>query len=474
MKNTAITIQLPNEIKRLGLLFERSGKPLYAVGGLVRNALLGYPPSDWDICGALLPEEVMALFKDDTEIQIVPKAVKFGTIELHMTGEDGFRRILEYTTFRSDSYDGSMHRPERVVFSSLLEKDAFRRDFSINALYADATTGEVFDPTGGIADLKARLLRTSNPDPDAIMRDDGLRVLRLVRLACELGFDIEPASYKSAKRNAQGLSAIAKERIWQETQKILLSDARYTVEPVGGNAAHYRALLLLHDLGALPTIFPELMEGEGVQQSVRYHAYDVLHHSLHACENTPPDLELRLAALLHDVAKPRMNALTGKMLGHDKAGEALASVMLERLRVGRQTIERVSALIAEHMFDLDGQARENTCRMHFAKLGEQAARQLILLREADVVGSGKTGKPVATAEKFRAILDRMKAQHVPFSPNDLDIRGDEIMEALALPPSRRIGEIKHSLWMHCVVKPVDNKNERLKRLCRTYETRTKE
>lgn len=473
MNNTAITIDLPSEIIKLGHLFERSGKTLYAVGGLVRNALLHYPPSDWDICGALLPNEVMDLL-EDTAIAVVPKAVEFGTIELHLTGEDGVRRILEYTTFRNDSYTGSSHRPDRVVFASLLEEDAFRRDFSVNALYAVATTGEVIDPTGGIVDLRERRLRASNPDPDIIMRDDGLRVLRLVRFACELGFSIESESYESAKRNAEGLASIAKERIWQETQKILLSDARYGAEQIDGKAAHYRALLMLHELGALKYVFPELLEGEGVVQSVRYHAYDVLHHSLHAFENTPPVLELRLAALLHDVAKPRVWQQTGKMLGHDKVGAELAALMLARLRAGRQTVERVKALIAEHMFDLDGRAREGTIRKHFALLGQEAAAELILLREADVVGSGKTGKPVATAERFRAVLDRMKAERAPFASNALNIRGDEIMAVLNLPPSRKIGEIKHSLWMHCAVKPHDNTNERLKRLCKTYGARLKE
>lgn len=460
-------IDLLPVVAQAGALFERAGFPLYAVGGQVRNALLGYPISDLDICGTAMPEQAAAIF-EDAGYGVIPKALQFGTIQVNAE-LDGERFVMEYTTFREDVYfeDGS-HRPAGVTFSSNIERDALRRDFSVNALYARAVTGEMIDPLGGLKDLDQRRLRTTNPDPNLILRDDALRMLRLVRFACELDFDIDPATEQAAKTHAGLLRDIPVERIWQELQKILLSDVRYAAAPAGGRIAHQHGLFLLVDYGLMGYIFPELLEGADVPQRSEFHRYNVLEHNIRACGASEAVLPVRLAALLHDVGKPEVWRETGKMLLHDQRGADMSKVMLERLRAPKALVERVYLLVKKHMLDLNNMAKENTLRKHFVQMGAQAGLQLASVREADFLASGMQSAPVASAERWRSIIRRMMEEKVPFDINQLNIGGDAIARILNEPRGPRIGEVKRALWLHCAQYPCDNNEKRLRQLAKQY------
>lgn len=467
-------IEIPKHVQGLGTSFAKLGLPLYMVGGAVRNSILGYPPSDYDICGSATPEQVTAAFAG-TQTEVLPVAPAFGTVLLCLPWQGGGpRHTLEYTTFRRDTYGpGGGHRPEGVVFSTKLEEDAFRRDFTVNALYANVMTGEVIDPTGGLADLERRQLRASSPDPDVILRDDGLRSLRLVRFAAELGFEAEPASAASAKRHAPLLADIPVERIWKELQRMLLSDVRYNAPQPGGLPAQQRAMAMLVELGLMEYVFPELLEGAGVEQRTEYHAYDVLTHNIVSCGCARPGLALRLAALLHDVGKPRALAENGRMLFHDRIGAEMAEAMLLRLKTPRKLAQRVALLIRRHMFDLDENAKTATLRKRFAQLGPEVVRELADLREADFLGSGRQTPPVRSRERFLSVLADMEAEGAPFTPNDLKLNGKEIEEIIGPGPLQRIGRVKEQLWMHCAVKPRDNVPERLKKLAKSYANASK-
>ncbi len=213
-----------------------SGSPVYAVGGAVRNTLMGLPVSDVDLCGAARPGEVQELC-EGTEITARLRAAHFGTVELIIGGH-----MAEYTTFRSDSYRGG-HQPFAVRFAASVEEDAFRRDFSVNALYApldDPAT--VIDATGGLQHLKERILHTVTADPDQVLKDDGLRILRAARFQAELGFTPTGAVLASAKKHARLLDEIAAERKRDELTKLLLSDTKYpslcrTAPPVSAGLA---------------------------------------------------------------------------------------------------------------------------------------------------------------------------------------------------------------------------------------------
>ncbi|MDO5112364.1 MAG: HD domain-containing protein [Clostridia bacterium] len=501
-------VTFPLELTALARFFHEAGTVLYAVGGQIRNPLLGYPVQDRDVCSSMTPEKLMELCEKHA-LRYVPQGVEYGTVLL-CPGNDTY----EHTTFRKDVYaQGGAHKPERVEFGTSVSQDAFRRDFTVNALYASVRTGEVLDPTRrGLEDLRRGIIAATTPEPDEIMQDDALRVLRMVRFACELGFTVEKKTFASAKKHAKGLKDISAERIRDELTKILLSDVRYGAKGNAGKAPGedspvYKGLVMLDKLGALDVILPELCLGRYQVQRLTYHAYTVLYHNLHtaACMeingmDAQTALACRLAALLHDVGKPeakRRNeqadveppdyasphtaeeeaALsaevagktsgTGHMYGHDRISADMAREILTRLKYPAAVVDEACALIAHHMFDLTGLAKESTLRERFALWGYAHSLRVTALREADVYGSGRTEKtaPVETAVRFKRVLMEMKQQHAPFSESELNCTGEDIMAWLELAPSKRVGEIKRALLLHCARKPADNTKEKLRRIC---------
>ena len=444
------------ELIRLAGLFQRKGSALYVVGGHVRNTLLGLPVSDTDITSALTPGEVLALC-NDAGLKTFPKGIDFGMVEIHI-GDKKY----EHTTFRSDTYaEGGAHRPESVAFSESPFADAFRRDFSVNALYAEVPSGNIVDPTGGLEDIKKRLIRTTTPDPELILRDDGLRILRLCRFAAELGFDIEEKTFAAAKECAGLLADVSHERIRDELVKILMADVKYGLPP---EESVLRGLHLIDETGALDVILPELAKCRGVEQSPRFHRFNVLEHIFRTTAMAKPRLSLRLACLLHDAAKPIVLERQGNMHGHDAEGEGIARAALKRLRFDNATAEESVWLVRRHMFDLDGRAKDSTLKRRFARWGKERTLALADIREADFCGSVGEYFPVKTAERWRRVLAEMEEKHTPFSENELACTGKDIMDWLGIAPSPEVGRIKAALLEHCAVRPQDNTPERLYKL----------
>lgn len=460
------SIPVAPELAWLGGLFQDAGARLYAVGGMIRSPLAGQPVTDIDVCSRLRPEEIVALC-ERRDLKYVPKGIRYGTVEIHIPRRDGSAFITEHTTFRRDEYGaGGFHRPEKVVFADSLEQDAYRRDFTVNALYLDVLSGEIFDPTGGLQDMERRLIRATTPDPRLILNDDALRILRMIRFGARLGFEIEESTFTAAKECAGGLADVAWERRRDELFKILLAEP----EPL------LQALMRLTSLGAMEHLLPELLRGDGVEQRRQYHAYTALHHAYHACAATPADLTLRLAALLHDVGKPfameQNGASTGDgsipspMLGHDRLGAEIAREMLLRLRCPNALTESVPPLIRFHMYDLNNWAKDSTLREFFAAHGREFSFRLAAIREADVIGSGIIKGEVESAERWRRILRQMDAEGAPFSERELDCTGRDIMQWLELPEGGEIGRIKARLLAHCAKRPQDNCKKRLRSLVR--------
>ena len=433
-------LELPTALRDFAESLERDGVTLYAVGGSVRDALLGREVHDVDLASRLRPEEMLERAKaNGVPARIVQQTL--GTVLLTIDGTD-----YEHTTFRTESYGaGGVHRPDAVRFSDSPEVDAFRRDFSVNALYESVTDGTILDPTGGLADLENRVLRTTTKDPAVILRDDGLRILRLVRFAAALDFSIDPLTLEAAKANAALLDDVAWERRRQELDKILLGPRVF------------EALSMLHDVGALPYLLPELVLCEGMEQRKDYHKYDVLTHLFHTCENTPEEPALRLAGLLHDVGKPEAYRRDGKLYAHDVYGAEIARTMLKRLRYPNALIERVCGVIRIHMFDLKDEASDATIRKRFAEFGRERTEDLIAIREADIRGSGYQTDYVA--ERWRKVLQDMINERVPFSEEALAVTGRDIMEELGISAGERVGTIKRRLLLHCAVHPEENRRE---------------
>lgn len=441
---------------QLAKLFARRGARLFAVGGMVRNPLIGLPVTDFDVTSRLTPDEVISLCSEEG-IRHLDIGAAYGMVELHYNGE-----AFQHTTFRSDTYPtGGDHHPRSVRFSADINEDAFRRDFTVNAIYRDLISGEIIDPTGGMADLKGGLLRATSRDPSVIMGDDALRILRLARFSAELGFSPEKNTLAAARDASLGLYDISPERIREELDKILLSDAKY-----GLSDAVLHGLWVLDDSLALDAILPELARGRGVGQKPQYHRFDVLEHGLRTAGCIEPELTLRLAALLHDVGKPYAVEMTGRMYAHEVIGADVAGAILRRLRYPNDTVKTVTQLVRHHMYDLLGTVRDDTLRIWLQQRGLELSRGLIALRRADVHGSGIITGPVETADRWERMLNTMLAEGVPFDERQLNVTGDEICSYLDIPPSPKVGSIKQALLKHCARKPADNKKQTLLRLCR--------
>ena len=442
-------LSLPSALRAFAETLEREGATLYAVGGCVRDALLGREVHDVDLSSKLKPDELMRLAEaNGIAARIVQQTL--GTVLLTIDGQ-----TYEHTTFRTESYGaGGAHRPDAVRFADAPEIDAMRRDFSVNAIYESVADGTLCDPCGGREDLKNRVLRTTTDDPAVILKDDGLRILRLVRFAAALDFSIDPATWEAAKANAALLRDVAWERKRDELSRILCGERVFD------------ALTMLKDVGALPYLLPELLDCDGMAQRKDHHKYDVLEHMFHACEHTPDELGCRLIGLLHDVGKPEAKRRDGNLYAHDLYGERTARVMLERLRYPAALIDRVCLAIRGHMFDLTESATDATLKKRFAAWGRERVEDLIMIRESDIRGSGyKLGY---VAERWRRVFREMRERHAPFSESELTVSGSDIMRELGIPAGERVGRIKRQLLLHCAVHPEDNRPDVLKKRMHDY------
>ena len=442
-------LKLPAALRTFAKALEAEGTTLYAVGGCVRDSLLNRPVHDVDLASRLRPE---ALIERAHAFGIGARIVQqtLGTVLLTVDGE-----TFEHTTFRTESYGaGGAHRPDAIRFSDSPKTDAFRRDFTVNALYESVSNGTITDPTGGLKDLEHRTLRTTTADPEWILRDDGLRILRLVRFKAALDFSVDPATWEAAKANAALLSDVAWERKRQELDRMLTGERVFD------------ALSMLKDVGALAYVLPELQACDGMGQRKDHHKYDVLTHMFHTCENTPDELGCRLIGLLHDVGKPEAKRRDGNLYAHDIYGEAIARTMLERLKYPNALIERVCFTIRAHMFDLTGTASDATLKKRFAGFGRARTEDLIMIREADIRGSGYQTEYVAG--RWRRIYSEMLEKNAPFSESELCVSGQDIMKELGIPAGERVGRIKRQLLLRCAVHPEENRREILLKRMHDY------
>jgi tRNA nucleotidyltransferase (CCA-adding enzyme) len=450
---------MDESLLRLGNWFEAAGGGLLAVGGLVRNRLLGLPTADTDVCAPVPAERVMTIQTDD--YTVVPQPFGLGTVVIRQRLGEA-EHTYEFTEFRRDSYGrGGIHRPRAVQFTDDIEADALRRDFTINALYANMR-GEVRDPTGrGLEDLRAKTIRMTRPQT---MAEDALRILRMVRFACELGFEIDEKTFAAAKDSARNLDNISVERLRDEFFKILMADT-----PYGCGGAVYRGLDLLRRLTAIERIVPGIAEGEDFAQSPKYHKYPVMEHLLRTCGAAAADLRVRLAALLHDFSKPAAYKRDGNMHDHPRMGAEAALTALQNLRANRALAEDVAQLVACHMFDLDNLAGRKAIVRMITKLGREQFLRLCMLREADFAGSGRGEKP-KSAIKWRAVLRELEEQDAPIERSKLAINGDDIMRKLNIPPGRTVGGLLKKAHAHALKKPGQNNYKSLIRYAKMVYT----
>lgn len=384
---------------------EKAGFACYAVGGCVRDALLGLTPHDYDLCTAALPQKIAEIFAD---FPLVRAGEKHGTIGVVFGKE-----VLEITTFRTEGdYLDSRH-PGWVEFVPDIEKDLARRDFTVNAMAYSPTRGYA-DPFGGQADLEKGVLRAVG-DPNLRFTEDALRILRGMRFAVKYGLTPESRTQAAMTVLAPRLHNIAAERIFEELCKLL---------------PWVKAEHLLTFAPILTEVIPELLPAVGFQQHSVYHTYDVFTHIAHVTEAAPSVLCLRWAALLHDVGKPSTFTLdeagNGHFYGHAKQSAQMADAILRRLKAPTALREQVVLLIDRHMTKIEPETKG--VRRWLSRLGPETFDQLLLLQEADM-GSKGTGKPAEITQfaQLRELAKQIEAENACLSIKDLAVNGRDLL-----------------------------------------------
>ena len=413
---------LPNHVRFCLQTLENAGFSAYVVGGCVRDSLLGLTPHDYDLCTSATPQEISQVFSD---FELVKNGEKHGTIGVVIEHE-----LIEITTFRTEGgYQDNRH-PDWVRFVSDLREDLARRDFTVNAMAYSPKEGYV-DPFGGREDLKNKILRAVG-DPSQRFTEDSLRILRGARFAIRFCLTPEHETKEAIFRLAPLMDNLAKERVFSELCKLLplvTAEDLLTFAPV------------------ITQVIPELAPSVGFCQNSPHHIYDVFTHTAHVTEAVPPELPLRWAALLHDVAKPQCYTEDengrGHFKGHAPMGAQQANDILLRLKAPTALRERVVFLIEQHMTPFAPDKK--LLRRRLGKWGQEATRQLLALQKADF-GSKGTGTPQEEAvfAETEACLEEILSEQACLTVKDLAVTGHDLL-SLGIAPGPKIGEILESL-----------------------------
>ena len=422
-----------------------AGFAAYAVGGCVRDSLLGQEPKDWDICTSALPEQIMEVF---SELHCIPTGLAYGTVTVRYEGES-----YEVTTFRKElGYSDSRH-PDGVRFLNSLKEDLARRDFTINAMAADRN-GQVTDLFGGSADLEHGLIRCVGEARERFA-EDALRMLRALRFAARFGFSMEEKTAGAIHEQKERLLHVAPERLRKELSGLLCG--RDAV-PILDRFSDVVFLLI-----------PELADSKGFRQFNYHHALDVWQHSLLTLSSIPATEPLRLAALLHDIGKPSCfhfdKYLVGHFYGHAKLSCAYTQRILRRLRYDNDTIDTVCTLIRCHDTPLmprpkEGGSREKTLRRLLGKLGQERLLQLIELKRADRLGKGNvdTAQVDAQINEIRALLQGILEQALCVRQDQLAVNGRDLM-ALGMAPGPEMGQLLRQMLDAVIEGDLNNDRE---------------
>jgi len=452
-------MKFPKEIIEVSKKLKAANFQAFLVGGCVRDLFLKREPKDWDIATDAKPEEIQAIFPDSVyENDFGTVAVKTSALADAPTAGVGATipdslKIIEITTFRLESSYSDKRHPDQVKFTTKVEEDLSRRDFTINAIALDIDDPKnPLDPFNGLKDIDNKKIKTVG-DPQERFSEDALRLMRAVRFSIELDFKIETKTLSAIKKNAPLLDSIARERIRDEFIKII-----NTPQASAG-------LKLLHQTNLLQSILPELLEGDKVSQNW-HHIYDVFEHSLRSLEYSAQkgySLEVRLASLLHDIGKPRTKSGKGEkstFYAHEIVGAKMASHALKNLHFSKKIIDKVYHLVRFHMFNYNvGEVSEAGVRRLIARVGLEHLDDLLKVREADRIGSGV---PKAFPYKLRHLLYMIdKVRRDPISPKTLKINGDQLMKLLKLKPSPKVGMILHALLDEVIEEPAKNNLEHL-------------
>ncbi len=433
---------------------EKAGFEAWIVGGAVRDTLLGLPSTDWDVTTNANPEQIVPLFSEsfyDNEYGTVKVAGSHIKEQFKLDAtEVADSTLFDITTYRTELEYSDKRRPDSVVWGKTIEEDLKRRDFTINAIAVNIR-GELVDPYEGQADLKNKLIHAVG-NANERFAEDALRMMRAIRIACQLGFAIEEETLLAIKTHVANLKAISWERIGAETMKLLASE----------HAAD--GIMLMHNLGILEIVIPELMATKDIAQG-GHHIYDVFTHSVEALRACPsPDPVVRLATLIHDIDKPVVAKAEGArgvtFYNHEVSGARTAKRIAERLKLSKKDQDRIFTLVRWHMFVYESKMTDASIRRFIRRVGKENIHDMMALRVGDRVGGGSK----ATSWRLTELQKRIGEQfYEPLSLKDLAIDGQDIMQILDIRPSKKIGEILNTLFEEIIEDSSKNTKEYLEK-----------
>lgn len=456
MNKEIIPVVIINTLSAL----HKNGYEGYLVGGCVRDILLKRAPKDWDITTNASPEEIMRLY---------PKTIyenSFGTVMvINEDMEDATLKTVEITPYRTESTYTDHRRPDTVSFSKKIEDDLMRRDFTVNAIAYDPISDTLIDLYKGQDDLSNKILRTVG-DANGRFTEDALRILRAVRLSVELGFTLSHETIEGVIHSKELLSKISWERKRDEFTKIIMSP-----DPVLG-------IGILKQLGLLEYIVPELLEGVGCEQKGE-HIYDVFEHLLHALGQAAKKewpFHIRIAALFHDIGKPKTRRWDGTkaggkgkytFYGHEVVGARMAEKIMDRLKYPKDVSQIVVKLVRYHMFFSDTESITlSAVRRTIQNIGKDNIWDLMKIRECDRVGMKKVEAPYRL-RKYHAMIE--EALRDPISVSQLKVDGNYMIKTLHMKPGPRMGWILHALLEEVLEDPNKNTMEILTQRVRYLE-----
>lgn len=437
-------IILPPQAQQIISTLTSAGFEAYAVGGSVRDMILGRPTKGWDFTTNATPEQILELFPDSFYDN------QFGTVGVKIKENDEVVDIYEVTTYRSEGGYSDRRHPDQVIWGKSIKEDLARRDFTINAIAFDGQT--LIDPYAGGQDIKEKIIRAVR-DPNERFAEDALRMMRAVRLAAELGFTIEDATFAGIKTNAGLLTNVSMERIRDELLRML--GAQFAAD----------AILVLKSTGLLKLILPELDASFATPQKSpkRHHIYDVGTHSVMALKYCPsPDPAVRLATLLHDIGKPKTFRKDDSGLitfyNHEVVGTRLVRDIVKRLRLSKKQADLVTTLVRWHQFSVDERQTDAAIRRFIRRVGRDNLEAILALRTGDRLGGGATD----TSWRLELYKKRLvEVQKQPFTVHDLKINGYDVMGTLDIKPGPIIGKTLDQLFEEVEAGTLPNEREAL-------------
>lgn len=419
-------MDLPNEVKILIEKFTEAGYQIYIVGGAVRDLLMNREVNDWDFTTDATPEQIL---------KVIPEGYydnKFGTV-----GLDIGNGIFEITTMRKEGDYKDHRHPTEVGWTNKIEEDLARRDFTINAIALSAD-GNVSDPFQGLQDIKQKIIKTVGNPSDRFI-EDALRLIRAIRIATQLGFEIDKSTFSAIYQNRELIKEVASERIRDELFKLLAS------------ANPYIGIIRLRESGILQIILPELERCFGLVQEGPKHdrVYDIGEHNLLSLKHCPStDPLVRFAALLHDVGKPDTYEVgpdgNVTFYNHEVAGGKIVLEIAKRFNMSKKQSDKLYRLVRWHLFTVDENQTDSAIRRFIKNVGIENIEDMMAVRVGDRLGGGTQNAISWRMEKFQDRIKQVLTK--PFSIADLKINGNDVMKELNLKPGPKVGEILQKLF----------------------------